>query len=87
VTFLNESLKNNEAKEPNPPFIAGEETIKAINILSDSLNPYVSTTTNKFITGELDINSYWEQYLKELTNYGYKTLENIWNSSQGKFVQ
>ena len=87
VTFLNESLKNNDATEPSPPFITGEETIKAINILSNSLNPYVSTTTNKFITGELDINNYWNRYLKKLTNYGYKTLESIWNSSQRKYAQ
>ena len=80
VSFLNESLKNNEAKETIPPLVMGEESLEAINILSLPLDLYVSETCNKFITGELDIETYWGQYVKKLTDYGYKTLENIWNA-------
>jgi putative aldouronate transport system substrate-binding protein len=87
VSFLNESLINNEATETLPPFIIEEESLKAINILSQPLSLYVSETSNKFITGDLDIEKYWENYLNELTNYGYKTLENIWNSAKKEDIQ
>lgn len=86
VTFLNKSLLNNETAELNPPLIIGEESLKAINILSQPLDLYVSETSIKFITGELDIANYWETYLKKLTEYGYKTIENIWNSTETQDV-
>ncbi|MBI9096689.1 MAG: extracellular solute-binding protein [Sphaerochaeta sp.] len=81
VAFLNESLLNMETTEAIPPLIIGEDSLKATNMLLQPLNLYVSETCTKFITGELDVETYWEQYLNELTNYGYKTLENIWNST------
>jgi len=86
VSFLNESLINEEATEVISPLIIGAESLKAINLISSTLDLYVSETSTKFITGELDIENYWEQYLEELTKYGYKTLENIWNSSETKAV-
>jgi putative aldouronate transport system substrate-binding protein len=84
VTFLNESIKNKETLPLDPPLIIGEESLKAINLLSPPLDLYVSQTSNKFITGELDIQQYWEEYIETLTQYGYKSLENIWNSTETK---
>lgn len=82
VSFLEESLKNNDAATESPILVLNEESLKAVNLLSPQLNQYVTETSNKFITGELDIDEYWQEYLNKLTKYGYKTLEDIYNSPE-----
>lgn len=80
VSFLQESLIKNETAENSPILVLNEESIKAMNLLIPRLDQYVTETSNKFITGELDIDTYWQEYLEKLTEYGYKTLVNIWNA-------
>lgn len=84
VDFLNQSLMNNETAPEPPVLVLNEEEIKAINLLSPQINQYVLETSNKFITGELDIDDYWGEYLDKLTKYGYKTIENIYNTTYEK---
>ncbi len=80
VEFLQQSLNNNDTAPEPPVLVLNEESLKAINLLSPKIDQYVTETSNKFITGELDIDDYWQEYINELTKYGYKTLENIYNS-------
>ena len=82
VSFLNESLKNDETEKLPPQLSLNEESLEAVNLLLQPLDLYVAETSIKFITGELDIENHWEKYLNELSRYGYITLENIWNSTE-----
>jgi putative aldouronate transport system substrate-binding protein len=78
--FLTESLARGDTADPLPSLILSDEYLKPISILNDKLDDFVQESSIKFITGDLDIDLYWTQYLSQLSDLGYKTLENIWNS-------
>jgi putative aldouronate transport system substrate-binding protein len=78
--FLSESLDRKDTADPQPSLILTDEYLKPISLLNAKLDDYVQESSIKFITGEVDIDLYWTQYLSQLSKLGYKTLENIWNS-------
>ena len=79
VEFLERSLNAEEAAEMPPTLQLDSNAIEAIRVVNEGLNPYVTESSQAFITGVLDIDEDWEEYLLILEKRGYKTLEEIWN--------
>ena len=84
VAFLDKSLSANEAAEMSPVLKLEPQAVEAIRLINEKLTPFVSDTSSKFITGELDIDKEWNAYLLELDNRGYKTMETLWNDAWKK---
>jgi putative aldouronate transport system substrate-binding protein len=81
VKFLENSLSANETLELNPKLVLDSSSVEAIRLINEKIDPYVTETSVKFITGELNLESDWNAYLLELENRGYKTLEELWNDA------
>ena len=79
--FLERSLNAEETAEMPPQLILNSDAIEAVRIIDEKITPYAAETGTKFITGELDIEENWTNYLHELEMRGYKTLEAIWNAA------
>ena len=81
VEFLERSLKAGETASMDPTLNLSANAIEAIRVLNEKIDPYVAETGQQFITGELDIDQDWYDYIAELEKRGYKTLEEIWNTA------
>ena len=81
TAFLERSLNAEEALELPPNLNLDSNAIEAVQIIEEKLIPYVTETSNKFITGEINIEDNWTNYLSELENRGYRIFEEIWNSA------
>ena len=57
-----------------------EQTEKANEIQVTAMN-YVSECTAKFLTGEMDIEADWDNYLKQLSVIGFDELQEIYQSA------
>ncbi|MCD4673607.1 MAG: hypothetical protein K8R77_13160, partial [Anaerolineaceae bacterium] len=84
VTFLEISLKAGDTAEMAPQLKLDSNAIEAIRIVDEKIAPYVAETSQDFVTGDLSIDKYWDEYLTELEKRGYKTLEEIWNAAWEK---
>lgn len=81
VRFLEVALEEGTTAPLFPRLILNEDESEAAEIISERIDPYVEQIKTKFITGELDIRDYWNEYLLELEKRGYRSLETIWNDS------
>lgn len=81
VAFLNESLRAQETAQIDPRLELDASAIEAVRILSERINPFVTESSMGFITGAVDIESGWADYLDSLEQRGYRTLEEIWNAA------
>ncbi|MBK7181051.1 MAG: extracellular solute-binding protein [Chloroflexi bacterium] len=84
AAFLERSLNAKETLEISPQLQLDAQSIEAIRIINEKLEPYAAEMSTKFITGEMDINMDWDAYILELDSRGYKTLEIIWNDAWQK---
>jgi putative aldouronate transport system substrate-binding protein len=81
VEFLQRSLNAAETAELDPPLTLDADSIEAIRVVNAVIDPYVAEASRDFITGELDIDDDWDDYVAGLEKRGYKTVEEIWNSA------
>ena len=81
VAFLDMSLKNNETLDLNPRLVIDPNSIEAIRLINEKLDPYIAESTIKFITGELSVEKDWNTYISTMDNLGYKTIEDLWNAA------
>ncbi len=81
VAFLARSLNAKETVELKPTLQLDTDTLEAIRIINDTINPYVDESMKAFITGQLSVDSDWDNYFSELKIRGYQTLEEIWNTA------
>ena len=81
VKFLERSLEAGETAPMDPDLDLSANAIDALRVVNEKIDPYVAETGQHFITGELDIDQDWDDYLAELERRGYKTLEEIWNNA------
>ncbi len=81
VAFLDRSEVEGETLPPQPQLTLSEQDSKIIDSINEELNAYVNETRIKFITGEMDIEGDWDEYLEQLKLLGYEIVENIWNES------
>jgi len=84
VEFLEVSQKAGDAAKISPRLKLDEDENKIIDNINEIIIPYMEESTYKFITGELDIDEDWEEYLLELESMGYKTIEDVWNAAWKK---
>ena len=84
AAFLGKSLEAKEAAALSPQLQLDAQSIEAIGLINEKLNPYSADASTKFITGELDIEKDWNAYLEDLALRGYKTVEDIWNNAWKK---
>ena len=84
AAFLERSLNAKETLEISPQLQLDAQSIEAIRIINEKLEPYAAEMSTKFITGEMDINMDWDAYILELDSRGYRTLEIIWNDAWQK---
>lgn len=87
VNFLARSEKDNETLAMNPALKLGTDDMELVRITNEALQPYVDDTSLKFITGELNIDSDWGEYLATLEKKGSKVIETIWNDAWKKQVE
>ncbi len=81
VEFLEKSINNNDTAEANPVLKLTENESEVETTIMEKLSEYINPALKSFITGELDIESDWADYLTELENRGYKLIEDTWNRS------
>lgn len=81
VEFLENSLTAGDTADMAPELILDSNSIEAIRLIDEIINPYITETSGYFITGELSIDEEWDNYILELENRGYQTLETIWNTA------
>ena len=81
VEFLNDSQKNKETLKISPNLILDSQETKAAGLINEKLDPFITETGRKFITGELSVQNDWAAYLQDIEDRGYKTLETVWNTA------
>jgi putative aldouronate transport system substrate-binding protein len=81
VDFLERSLQAGETAQLTPNLKLDENAQEAIRILDQRIVQYVTEKGQQFIRGELNIEEDWNRYIEELEKMGYRTLEEIWNTS------
>ena len=84
VEFLNHSQNANDVAKMDPSLKLSSNDIEAVKIVNGNIVPYVTESSHKFITGELNIEENWNVYLLELEKRGYQTMEIIWNNAWEK---
>lgn len=63
--FTDRVLKNRQPRKLAPPIMASADEGEQMNLISKPLMDFISTATLKFITGQQDINSGWDAYVKQ----------------------
>jgi len=81
AVFLEKSLDAGDAAEMDPQLVLGSDAIAAVQLINENIDPYIAETFQQFVNGELSIDQDWDEYLLELEKRGYKTLQEIWNST------
>jgi len=81
AVFLEKSLDTGDATEMDPQLKLGPDAIAAAQLINEKIDPYIAETFQQFVKGELSIDQDWDEYLLEIEKRGYKTLEEIWNST------
>ena len=81
VEFLNRSKENGDTLKAPPKLKLSSQDSEIIKSIEEKLLAYTNETSVKFITGEMDIESSWEEYINQLELLGYKTIESIWNEA------
>ena len=81
VDFLIESEMNNETLLLNPRLNLSAAEMEMEEITFQALLPYVDECTIKFVTGEMDIEDDWDEYIDRIDNLGYKMIEILWNNA------
>lgn len=79
LSFLLASREAGETMDASPRLKLDSNEIEMINLINESLLPYVDEASYKFIVGELSIDDDWEDYLVKIDEKGYAILEKIWN--------
>lgn len=81
VEFLNRSEEAGETLEQQPNLELSFQDTEIIESINEKLLEYVNETSLMFITGEMDIESDWAEYIRNLDLMGYRTLEKIWDEA------
>ncbi|MCF7942662.1 MAG: extracellular solute-binding protein [Spirochaetia bacterium] len=81
VRFLDASYRNAENLPVDPPLRLSSLDLDMISRIDKPIDTYAQHAALRFITGELDIEQDWDEYLSELERLGYTTLEKIWNAA------
>lgn len=81
VSFLERSEMNEETLPIDPILELSPLELDTISKIDESIDAYANNASIRFITGELDIEGDWEEYLAELGMLGYQSLETIWNTA------
>ncbi|BCR35240.1 hypothetical protein [Mariniplasma anaerobium] len=81
MTFLENSERSNETLNNSPKLILNDTSIEIVSTTSEDLLAYVNDASEKFITGELDIEEDWDEYISDLNDLGYTIIERIWNNA------
>ncbi len=81
LEFLESSRKAGDTAEMNPKLKLNEDDNAIIGTINNIIWAYVEESSYKFITGELNIDKDWEEYLSELDKMGYGIMEDIWNTA------
>lgn len=81
VEFLDRSENAEETLKIQPQLNINASNSEIISVINEELIEYVNETRNKFITGEMDIENDWDNYIIEMDKLGYKIIENIWNDA------
>lgn len=63
-----------------PPMFFSEEDVERTQLLQSQLNDYVTNAEVKFITGELDLNADYNNFIADLEAYGVLELLDIYNT-------
>ena len=79
--FLEASRQAGETLAPTPNLELSESAQTAIAALKPALDAYASSSSERFVIGELSLEEDWQRYMLELENRGYQALEAIWNSA------
>ncbi|MNP23280.1 hypothetical protein D3C76_1159860 [compost metagenome] len=82
--FTDRVLKNRQARKLMPPIMANADESEQMNLISKPLMDYVSTATLKFITGQQDIASGWDAYVKQVDANGASRYTKMANDVFGK---
>lgn len=68
--YNNRIQEYREARPIDPPFMANEEESEELNLISTPLIDCVKAWTQKFITGQADIEEQWDAYIAECESLG-----------------
>ncbi len=81
VLFLEQSREADETLPPVPRLELSQTSQVAIDTIKKSLDEFSAAVSERFVTGELNLDDAWSDYVQDLEDRGYKTLEAIWNSA------
>ena len=81
VEFLERSLEAGETAEMPPQLKLSSTALEAISTIKGTIEAYADEASHDFITGHLNINTDWDNYIHGLEQRGYLTLEAIWNTA------
>jgi hypothetical protein len=81
VLFLEQSREADETLSPVPCLELSQTSQVAIDTIKKSLDEFSAAESERFVTGELNLDEAWSGYVQDLEDRGYKTLEAIWNSA------
>jgi len=81
VEFLERSLEAGETAEMPPQLRLSSTALEAISTIKGTIEAYADEASHDFITGHLNINKDWDNYIHGLEQRGYLTLEAIWNTA------
>ena len=84
IAFLDRSEKAKETLPLNPVLKLSSDDIEVIRAINERLQSYVDDASYKFITGDYDIDRDWNEYISEMENLGYRTIESTWNNAWTK---
>lgn len=79
VRFLEASIEREETLKGAPPLRLGDLETELVSKTIGKIDAYAKNAAYRFITGELDPQEDWQEYLEELESLGYRTVERIWN--------
>ena len=66
--------------------MTAEETVDA-NEIQGNLDSYITESIGAFLTGEWDIDSYWDTYLTELEKIGVNEALTLYQTSYDRTVE
>lgn len=82
--YYERTITQREKMRLDPPIMSTPEENEANNLISTPLMDYVDQMTMKFILGEEDINSGWENYVATLEGLGMQTFVDNCNAIYAK---
>ncbi len=87
--YLNEQREklNSISADPRPPMSYSDEDSKERATLKTDLDNYISQYTAKVITGELNLEDSWEEYIATMNQMGAERLEEIYQNTYNKAME